>query len=179
MTTSACPAPRPASSPRCPSSRSRSSARPRRGWPRLLGPHRLTLVSLVGVAVGLFGRSQVDGVPAFLALSLLALAGMATANVLLPSLVRLHFPDRVGTITAVYTTALAVGLTAASVLTVPVSEQYDGWRTGLAVWAATAAIAVIPWLAAASAATAGPSTARRTSTRRSACARSGAPASAG
>ncbi len=112
----------------------------------LLGLHRLTLISLVGVAVGLFGRSQVDGVPAFLALSLLALAGMATANVLLPSLVRLHFPDRVGTITAVYTTALAIGLTAASVLTVPVSEQYDGWRTGLAVWAATAAIAVIPWL---------------------------------
>jgi len=112
----------------------------------LLGLHRLTLISLVGVAVGLFGRSQVDGVPAFLTLSLLALAGMATANVLLPSLVRLHFPDRVGTITAVYTTALAIGLTAASVLTVPVSEQYDGWRTGLAVWAATAAIAVIPWL---------------------------------
>ncbi len=112
----------------------------------LLGLHRLTLISLVGVAVGLFGRSQVDGVPAFLALSLLALAGMATANVLLPSLVRLHFPDRVGTVTAVYTTALAIGLTAASVLTVPVSEQYDGWRTGLAVWAATAAIAVIPWL---------------------------------
>jgi MFS transporter, CP family, cyanate transporter len=112
----------------------------------LLGLHRLTLISLVGVAIGLFGRSQVDGVPAFLALSLLALAGMATANVLLPSLVRLHFPDRVGTITAVYTTALAIGLTAASVLTVPVSEQYDGWRTGLAVWAGTAAIAVIPWL---------------------------------
>ena len=34
----------------------------------------------------------------FLLLSLLALAGMATANVLLPSLVKLHFPDRVGLI---------------------------------------------------------------------------------
>ena len=77
----------------------------------LIGPHRLTLVSLVGVAVGLFGRSQVDGVAAFLVLSLLALAGMATANVLLPSLVKLHFPDRVGLLTSVYSTALAVGLT--------------------------------------------------------------------
>jgi CP family cyanate transporter-like MFS transporter len=112
-----------------------------------LGVHRLTLGALVGVAVGLFGRSRVDDVPAFLALSLLALAGMATANVLLPSLVRQHFPDRVGTVTAIYTTALAVGLTAASVLTVPVGEQYDGWRTGLAVWAAVAALAVLPWLA--------------------------------
>ncbi len=114
---------------------------------RAVGLHRCTLVSLVAVVVGLFARSRVDDVPAFLALSLLALAGMAAANVLLPSLVRLHFPDRVGTITAVYTTALAIGLTAASVLTVPISEEYDGWETGLAVWAATAAIAVLPWLA--------------------------------
>ena len=113
----------------------------------LIGPHRLTLLSLLGVAVGLIGRSQVDGVPAFLVLSLVALAGMATANVLLPSLVQQHFPDRVGSVTAVYTTSMAVGLTCASVLTVPVSEQYGGWRTGLAVWGATAAIAVLPWLA--------------------------------
>ena len=33
--------------------------------------------------------------------------GMAIANVLLPSLVRLHFPDRIGLVTALYTTALA------------------------------------------------------------------------
>ena len=56
----------------------------------------------------------------FLLLSLLALAGMATANVLLPSLVKLHFPDRVGLMTSIYTTSLAVGLTLASVLTVPI-----------------------------------------------------------
>ena len=31
---------------------------------------------------------------------------MAMANVLLPSLVRLHFPDRIGLVTAIYTTAL-------------------------------------------------------------------------
>jgi len=118
--------------------------------PRLaahLGPHRLTLAALGAVAVGLLGRSRVDDVPVFLALSLLALAGMATANVVLPSLVRRHFPHRVGTVTAVYTTMLGVGLTAASVLTVPISEHSDrGWRTGLAVWAVTGAIAMLPWL---------------------------------
>ena len=66
----------------------------------------------------------------FLLLSLLALAGMATANVLLPSLVKLHFPDHVGLMTSIYSTALAIGLTSASVLTVPISEAYDGWRSG-------------------------------------------------
>lgn len=118
--------------------------------PRLaarVGPHRVTLVALAAVAVGLFVRTRVDAVPAFLVFSLLALAGMATANVLMPSLVRRHFPDRVGTVTAVYTTMLAVGLTAASVLTVPISESSDaGWRTGLVVWAVTGAIAIVPWI---------------------------------
>lgn len=113
-----------------------------------VGAHRLTLAALVAVAVGLFARTRVESVPVFLVLSLVALAGMATANVVMPSLVRRHFPDRVGTVTAVYTTALAVGLTSASVLTVPVSEHAAGeWRTGLVVWAATAAVAVLPWLA--------------------------------
>ena len=118
--------------------------------PRLagrVGPHRLTLAALLAVVVGLYGRSLAEGVLGFLALSLVALAGMATANVVLPSLVRQHFPHRVGTVTAVYSTALAVGLTAASVLTVPVGEEYGDWRAGLAVWAVTAGIAAVPWLA--------------------------------
>ena len=105
------------------------------------------MLALVCVVVGLFGRSQVDGVLAFLAFSLLALAGMATANVVLPSLVKHHFPTRVGTMTAAYTTALAVGLTSASVLTVPLSDALGGWQSGLMVWSLTAAVAVVPWVA--------------------------------
>ena len=61
---------------------------------------------------------------AFLALSLLALGGMAMANVLIPSLVKRHYPDRIGPMTAVYTTALAVGLTSAFVLTVPIAQAF-------------------------------------------------------
>ena len=113
---------------------------------RLVGVHRLTTLALVGVVVGLYLRSRADEVWAFLALSLLSLAGMATANVLLPSLVKLHFPDRIGLMTSIYSTALAIGLTSASVFTVPISEAYDGWRSGLAAWALLAAVAVVPWL---------------------------------
>ena len=113
---------------------------------RLIGLHRLTLVALLCVVGGLAGRAAVTSVPVFLLLSLLALAGMATANVLLPSLVKLHFPDRVGLMTSIYSTALAIGLTSASVLTVPISEAGDGWRSGLLVWSVTALIAALPWL---------------------------------
>lgn len=117
------------------------------GLARTAGLHRVTLVSLMAVVIGLSARSRTDSVPLFLLLSLLALAGMATANVLLPSLVKLHFPHRVGLLTSIYSTSLAVGLTLASVLTVPVSEQFGSWRWGLFAWAVTALVAALPWIA--------------------------------
>lgn len=113
---------------------------------RVLGLHRITLVALLAVVVGLMMRSQTGNIAVFLLLSLLALAGMATANVLLPSLVKLHFPHRVGLLTSIYTTSLAVGLTLSSVLTVPLSEQLGSWRWGLFAWAVTAAVAALPWI---------------------------------
>ena len=113
---------------------------------RFAGVHRVTLASLLVVAVGLFGRALAHSPATFLLLSMLALGGMAMANVLLPSLVKLHFPDRIGRVTAIYTTALAVGLTSSLVLTVPISEAYAGWRSGLGTWAVVALVAALPWL---------------------------------
>jgi len=113
---------------------------------RLVGIHRVTLVALLALVTGLFARSfSVSGLP-FLSLSMLALAGMAMANVLLPSLVKLHFPEAIGRVTALYTTALSIGLTASLVLTVPVADAFGGWRSGLGAWAGVALVAAVPWL---------------------------------
>lgn len=121
------------------------------GAARRLGPHRVTVLALLAVVVGLAGRVLVDSAVAFLGLSLLSLAGMATSNVLLPSLVRRHFPHRIGALTAAYSTSLAVGLTLGSALTVPLAQALGGdvaggWRWGLGAWAIAAAVAVLPWL---------------------------------
>ncbi|MGN0064275.1 MAG: CynX/NimT family MFS transporter [Nocardioides sp.] len=113
---------------------------------RRFGVHRVTAFSLAAVVVGLAARAAVGTTWAFLVLSMVALAGMAAANVLLPSLVKLHFPTRVGAVTAAYTTALAIGLTAALTLTVPVAEAFGSWRAGLGVWAVVGAVALLPWL---------------------------------
>jgi CP family cyanate transporter-like MFS transporter len=110
------------------------------------GIHRVTLAAVLVVIVGLGGRAVTGSEAVFLLLSLLALSGMAMANVLLPSLVKLHFPDRIGLVTAIYTTALSTGLTAALVLTVPVSDALGGWRYGLGAWAALAIAAAVPWV---------------------------------
>ena len=113
---------------------------------RVAGVHRVTLLSLVGLVGGLVVRATTASVPLFLVMSVVALAGMATANVLLPSLVKLHFPDRVGFFTALYTTSLAIGLTSASVLTVPLAQGLGSWRWGLGSWALVAVLAALPWI---------------------------------
>ncbi|WP_395694477.1 MFS transporter [Nocardioides sp.] len=112
-----------------------------------VGLHRVTLLAILAAVAGLVGRATTGSEALFLLLSLLALGGMAMANVLLPSLVKLHFPDRIGQVTAVYTTALSIGLTAALTLTVPLSDALGGWRWGLGTWALLAVLAAVPWVA--------------------------------
>ena len=112
---------------------------------RTLGVHRVMLAALVVTAVGLVTRATAHSAWFFLLATVPALAGMATANVLIPSLVKLHFPHRIGFMTAVYSTALAVGLTGASVLTVPFANLTGSWRGGIGAWAVPALLAALPW----------------------------------
>ncbi|MEO6501799.1 MAG: MFS transporter [Jatrophihabitantaceae bacterium] len=118
--------------------------------PRLahrFGEHRLTAAALLAATLGLVLRAVAGSVWLFAVLSMLALAGGAIANVLMPALVKRHFPDRIGTMTAVYTTSLALGLTASAGLTAPLAELGgQNWRFGIGSWALLTAVAVLPWL---------------------------------
>ena len=113
-----------------------------------LGEHRAVTGALALMTVGLLGRSLVSSPGPFLALSAVALLGGAVGNVLLPSLVKRHFPDRIGPMTAVYTTSLAIGLTGAAAGAVPLAAAAGegGWRFGLGALALLSALAVVPWL---------------------------------
>ncbi|HEX2770897.1 MAG TPA: MFS transporter, partial [Micromonosporaceae bacterium] len=68
------------------------------------------------------------------------------ANILLPMLVKQHFPHRTGLMTGAYTVALTAGTTVAAAAAVPVAHAAGSWRAGLGVWAVVAAVAVLPWL---------------------------------
>lgn len=70
--------------------------------------------------------------------------GVAVGGALLPALVRARYPDRVGPMTGVYTTALIGGALVASGATEPLPF---GWRGNLAFWALPAALALAVWLA--------------------------------
>lgn len=113
---------------------------------RALGAHRLLVLALVVSALGMAVRPIGSNAAWFVVGSAMALSGGAVGNVLLPSLVKRHFPDQVGAMTALYTTALAVGTAAAAGLTVPISDTTGSWRFGIAAWAVLAVLAALPWL---------------------------------
>ncbi|MFE2939915.1 CynX/NimT family MFS transporter [Streptomyces sp. NPDC059255] len=113
---------------------------------RRFGPGAVVLVGMAAVTAGVALRPFAGGTAGFLAASAFALMGIAVSNVLMPVLVKRHFPDRVGTMTGLYSMALALGAGTATAVTVPMTEALGGsWRTGLGVWAVLAAAAVLPW----------------------------------
>ncbi|MFD0314112.1 CynX/NimT family MFS transporter [Streptomyces flavalbus] len=115
---------------------------------RRFGPGAVVCAGMAAIAAGLLIRPYTGGTAGFLAASALALMGIAVSNVLMPVIVKRYFPDRVGSMTGLYSMALAFGTSVAAAATVPVTRSLGGdWRSGLAVWAGLAAAAVVPWLA--------------------------------
>ncbi len=73
--------------------------------------------------------------PMLLSGGILAGAGIAFGNVLLPGLVKRDFPDRIAPMTGLYSMALSGGAALAAGLTVPIARATGSWAVGLAGWA--------------------------------------------
>jgi CP family cyanate transporter-like MFS transporter len=102
------------------------------------------------VAAGILLR-LIDGVVPLFAGTIVAGLGIALGNVLVPSLIKRDFPDRVGPMTGGYTMAISASGAIAAALTVPAEDAIGrGWQWGLVVWAipaVAAALIWVPWIA--------------------------------
>ncbi|MFJ7627935.1 CynX/NimT family MFS transporter [Streptomyces sp. NPDC097595] len=114
---------------------------------RRFGAGAVVCAGMVAITAGLVIRPLIGGTAGFLAASALALMGIAVSNVLMPVIVKRWFPDRVGSMTGLYSMALALGTSLAAAVTVPLTDAMGGsWKAGLGVWAVLAAVAIAPWL---------------------------------
>ncbi|MEV6903053.1 MFS transporter [Amycolatopsis sp. NPDC051372] len=113
---------------------------------------RFGIGSAIGFALAVLTAGLVlrvvDGQLVVLGGTLVATAGIALINVLIPVVIKDSFPARVGMMTGVYTAALQGGGAAGSAGSPPLETAFGGWRLSLGSWAVLAAAALVVWLIA-------------------------------
>ncbi|MGI5324527.1 CynX/NimT family MFS transporter [Actinomadura nitritigenes] len=110
---------------------------------RRLGTETAIAGSLVLITAGILLRVVAAPLPLFVG-TVLAGAGIAMGNVLMPAVIKRAFPDRVGSLTGLAMMLMAASGAVAAGLAVPLNDA-GGWRLALAVWAVPSLVAALAW----------------------------------
>ncbi|GAA1788181.1 MFS transporter [Actinomadura chokoriensis] len=110
---------------------------------RRVGTETAIVGSLVMITAGIVLRVVESPVSLFVG-TVLAGAGIAMGNVLMPAVIKRVFPSRVGSLTGLAMMLMATSGAVAAGLAVPLEES-GGWRLALAVWAVPSLVAALVW----------------------------------
>lgn len=113
---------------------------------RRFGLEMTLFVSLIlltsGIAIRSFGTT-----PSLLIGTFLLGIAIAFGNVLIPSLIKLHFPHHLGILTGSYSVAMNLSASIAVGLSVPLATSTTlGWNGSLGIWGILSFIALLIWL---------------------------------
>lgn len=112
---------------------------------RRLGTEAALLVGLLLVVAGSLVRTA-PGLAAMLVGTVVVGAGIALGNVLVPSAVKAHFPDRQGMVTGLYTASFTTGAAIAAAAGAPLAHDAGlGWHGSLLVWGGLALLGAVVW----------------------------------
>jgi len=112
---------------------------------RYLSSERIIFLSLLLLAFGIALRS-LFGITGLFAGTLVAGASISVIMVLLPSIIKHHFPTQAGMMMGLYSTALCLGAAIAAGATVPIQNlPGSGWRFALAFWLIPALVTALIW----------------------------------
>lgn len=110
---------------------------------RRFGTETAIAGSLVMITTGIVLRVAQSPVSLFVG-TVLAGAGIAMGNVLMPAMIKRAFPSRLGSLTGLAMMLMAASGAIAAGLAVPL-EEAGGWRLALAVWAVPSLVAALVW----------------------------------
>lgn len=102
-------------------------------------------LGLVFILIGELVRSYTNVSGLFIGTAFLGI-GIALGNVLIPSIIKLKFPDRVGLITSIYTSSMIIFAAIGAGVSVPLAKGLNlGWRNALASWFILTVITLVIW----------------------------------
>jgi CP family cyanate transporter-like MFS transporter len=113
---------------------------------RRVGMNTLLGLAMAALTAGIALRLQ-PSLAALLTGTVIVGAAIALANVVVPAVIKHHYPRRVGFMTGLYSTALFLGAAVGDGLTVPLLPAVGGhWRSALGLWSVPAAAGFLLWL---------------------------------
>lgn len=110
-----------------------------------LGNVRGILVGLITLIIGIGLRSIPITPTLFIGTAIIGM-GIAMMNVLLPAIIKERFPHKVGRMTSLYSTSMAVFAALASGVTVPLANGAGlGWELALLSWGLLVVVGIVFW----------------------------------
>lgn len=110
---------------------------------RLIGTETTVAAALALLTAGILLRALSSPLLLFTG-TILAGAGIALGNVLLPAVIKRHFADRIGSLTGVAMMLMAASGALAAALAIPLADT-AGRRAALAAWALPSLLAALAW----------------------------------
>lgn len=111
-----------------------------------IGNELAIFLGLIVLIAGILLRSA-GGSAALFAGTFLIGMGIVVGNVLVPSIIKQKFPEKVGLLTSIFSISMSLSAGISSGMSVPLANDLHwGWRQSLLVWILVAVAAIIFWL---------------------------------
>lgn len=111
-----------------------------------IGLNRSLGICLIVIIIGFTGR-LLPSLPMFYLSTALIGAGIAIGNVLLPSLVKQRYPDKIALITSIYAFTMSVAAALASMWVLPLTHFWQGqWAWALGSFVLLPILSLVLWL---------------------------------
>lgn len=103
-------------------------------------------IGLILIMIGELIRSYTNNIGLFIGTIFIGV-GIAIGNVLIPSIIKQKFKDKVGTMTSIYTSSMCIFAAVGAGVSIPIAEGLGlGWKNSLASWFILTVITFIIWL---------------------------------
>lgn len=111
-----------------------------------IGHARTMFLGLLFILFGEVCRSYTGAIGLFIGTAIIGI-GIAIGNVIIPGIIKLHFSEKVGFVTSIYTSGMCIFAAVGAGVSVPLAKGLDlGWKHTLCVWFILTAVTILIWL---------------------------------
>lgn len=110
------------------------------------GYGKVMFLGLLFIFIGELIRSYTNSAGLFVGTAFIG-SGIAIGNVLIPSIIKTKFPNKLGLMTGVYTSCLCAFAAVGAGTSIPIAKELGfGWENALASWLILAVITLLIWI---------------------------------